>query len=413
MLNILHQVREASQSLLLLNHINVDDILRSLAKCILENAHFLIAENAKDLSKMDKKDPIFDRLLLNQERIHNIANDIQNVANMKSPIGLVLEKKTRPNGIRLRKLTVPFGVIGVIYEARPNVTFDVFSLCFKSGNACVLKGGSDALHSNIAAISIIHQVLKKHNVNPMIVQLLPSSRSASAELLNAVGLVDLIIPRGSASLIKFVRENAKIPVIETGTGVCHVYIDEFVDIQKARKIVTNSKTRRVSVCNALECLVVHKNQLQTLKDICADLAQRGVILYADERSFDALQNKYPQDLLHKASNEDFGKEFMDYKLAVKTVEDIEHAINFINTHSTMHSECIVSENEKHITIFQNLIDAACVYANVSTAFTDGAQFGLGAEIGISTQKMHARGPMGLAELCSYKWLIEGDGQIRD
>ncbi|MGL4908819.1 MAG: glutamate-5-semialdehyde dehydrogenase [Bacteroidales bacterium] len=413
MLNILPQVRSASRSLNFLTDTEVNQILLSLADCILDNSNFLIAENGKDLAKMEQENPLFDRLLLNQERIEGIAKDIQNVASLASPVGVVLAQNTRPNGMRLTKLTVPFGVVGVIYEARPNVTLDVFSLCFKSGNACVLKGGSDAQHSNIAAVSLIHQVLQKYNVDPMVVQLLPASRASTNDLLNAVGLVDLIIPRGSESLIQFVRDNARIPVIETGTGVCHIYIDEFADVHKAKGIITNAKTRRVSVCNAAECMVMHAVQLPNLSEICSDLAHKNVQLYVDDKAFVVLQNHYPSHLLHKATAEDFGKEFIDYKLAIKTVDSIEQAIEFINTHGTMHSECIVSENAERITLFQKMIDAACVYANVSTAFTDGAQFGLGAEIGISTQKMHARGPMSLAELCSYKWLIEGEGQVRE
>ncbi|MGL5914299.1 MAG: glutamate-5-semialdehyde dehydrogenase, partial [Bacteroidales bacterium] len=304
MLNILPQVRSASRSLNFLTDTEVNQILLSLADCILDNSNFLIAENGKDLAKMEQENPLFDRLLLNQERIEGIAKDIQNVASLASPVGVVLAQNTRPNGMRLTKLTVPFGVVGVIYEARPNVTLDVFSLCFKSGNACVLKGGSDAQHSNIAAVSLIHQVLQKYNVDPMVVQLLPASRASTNDLLNAVGLVDLIIPRGSESLIQFVRDNARIPVIETGTGVCHIYIDEFADVHKAKGIITNAKTRRVSVCNAAECMVMHAVQLPNLSEICSDLAHKNVQLYVDDKAFVALQNHYPSHLLHKATAED-------------------------------------------------------------------------------------------------------------
>jgi glutamate-5-semialdehyde dehydrogenase len=299
-----------------------------------------------------------------------------------------------------------------VYEARPNVTFDVFSLCFKSGNACALKGGSNAQHSNEAIVFVIHAALKKHNVDTMVVQLLPSSRESTVELLNAVGLVDLIIPRGGASLINFVRDNSRVPIIETGVGVCHVYVDETADLGKAKKIVFNAKTRRVSVCNAAECLVVNAKRLADLPVVCEKLAEKNVELFADSKAYAALKNSYPQNLLHTATAEHFGREFSDYKMAVKTVSDVAEAIDFINAHGSMHSESIVSEDKKSIALFQKMVDAACIYANVSTAFSDGAQFGLGAEIGISTQKLHARGPMGLAELCSYKWIVEGEGQIR-
>ena len=314
--------------------------------------------------------------------------------------------------MKLSKVSVPFGVIGIIYEARPNVSFDVFSLCLKSGNACILKGGSDADYSNRAIISVIHKVLKKFNINPHIVELLPADREATSELLHAVGYVDLIIPRGSSSLINFVRTNASIPVIETGAGICHTYFDEFGDTSKGAAIIHNAKTRRVSVCNALDCLIIHKNRLADLPLLCEKLKDSQVIIYADPQAYQALANHYPAELLQAATHESFGTEFLDYKLAIKTVDSFENALGHIQEYSSKHSECIVTENKERATLFTRIVDAACVYSNVSTAFTDGGQFGLGAEIGISTQKLHARGPMGLEEITSYKWIIEGEGQTR-
>lgn len=361
---------------------------------------------------MDKNDPKYDRLKLTEERLKGIAADTCNVATLPSPLGKVLKESVRPNGMKLTKVSVPFGVIGIIYEARPNVSFDVFSLCLKSGNACILKGGSDADCSNRAIISVIHKVLKKFKINPHIVELLPADREATAALLNAVGYVDLIIPRGSSSLIHFVRENARIPVIETGAGICHTYFDEFGDTNKGADIIHNAKTRRVSVCNALDCTIIHEKRLADLPLICEKLKDSHVIIYADPQAYQALEGRYPAELLEHAKAESFGTEFLDYKMAVKTVKSFEDALGHIQENSSKHSECIVTENGERAALFTRIVDAACVYTNVSTAFTDGAQFGLGAEIGISTQKLHARGPMGLEEITSYKWVIEGDGQTR-
>ena len=312
----------------------------------------------------------------------------------------------------IRKISVPFGVIGVIYEARPNVTCDVFSLCLKSGNVCVLKGGSDADCSNRALVRIIHQVLEKYQLNPALCTLLPPDREATAELLNAVGLVDLVIPRGSSSLIQYVRDHARIPVIETGAGICHTYFDIAGDKEKGQAIINNAKTRRVSVCNALDCLLIHEQRLADLPYLCQLLSQHQVIIYADEPAFKALQGNYPPDLLQQATEESYGTEFLDYKMSIRTVPSLEEALRHIARYSSKHSECIITEDKRNEDIFLQKVDAACVYTNVSTAFTDGAQFGLGAEIGISTQKLHARGPMGLEEISSYKWVIEGDGQTR-
>ena len=405
-------VQVASRELALLNDDIINQILNAVADAAIAETPFILAENKKDLARMDKNDPKYDRLKLTKERLKGIAADTRNVATLPSPLGKVLKESVRPNGMRLTKVSVPFGVIGIIYEARPNVSFDVFSLCLKSGNACILKGGSDADCSNRAIISVIHEVLKKFNINPHIVELLPADREATAALLNAVGYVDLIIPRGSSSLIHFVRENAKIPVIETGAGICHTYFDEFGDVNKGAAIIHNAKTRRVSVCNALDCAIIHEKRLIDLPMLCEKLKDSHVIIYADAQAYQALKNRYPAELLEHAKAESFGTEFLDYKMAVKTVKSFEDALRHIQENSSRHSECIVTENKERAALFTKIVDAACIYTNVSTAFTDGAQFGLGAEIGISTQKLHARGPMGLEEMTSYKWVIEGNGQTR-
>ena len=405
-------VQVASRELALLNDNVINQILNAVADAAIAETPFILSENEKDLARMDKNDPKYDRLKLTEERLKGIAADTRNVATLPSPLGKVLKESVRPNGMRLTKVSVPFGVIGIIYEARPNVSFDVFSLCLKSGNACILKGGSDADCSNRAIISVIHEVLKKFNINPHIVELLPADREATAALLNAVGYVDLIIPRGSSSLIHFVRENAKIPVIETGAGICHTYFDEFGDVNKGAAIIHNAKTRRVSVCNALDCTIIHEKRLTDLPMLCEKLKDSHVIIYADPQAYQALEGRYPAELLEHAKAESFGTEFLDYKMAVKTVKSFEDALGHIQENSSKHSECIVTENGERAALFTRIVDAACVYTNVSTAFTDGAQFGFGAEIGISTQKLHARGPMALPELTTYKYIIEGDGQIR-
>lgn len=361
---------------------------------------------------MDPANPKYDRLKLTEERLEGIASDMRNVAALPSPLGRILEETVRPNGLHLKKVSVPFGVIGIIYEARPNVSFDVFSLCLKSGNACVLKGGSDADCSNRAIVKVIHEVLSQLGVDTHVVELLPASREATAELLHAEGLVDLIIPRGSSNLINYVRREATIPVIETGAGVCHTYFDASGDIVKGAAIVNNAKTRRVSVCNALDCLLVHASRLADLPALCAPLQDSKVTIYADEAAYQALEGHYPSELLCRATADSYGTEFLDYKMAIRTVADIEEAVSHIYTYGSKHSECIVTEDKKAAGYFCAMVDAACVYTNAPTSFTDGAQFGLGAEIGISTQKLHARGPMGLREITTYKWLVEGNGQIR-
>jgi glutamate-5-semialdehyde dehydrogenase len=405
-------VQAASRKLARLSDKQINEILLALADEAEAQIPLIIAGNQKDLAKMETSNPKYDRLMLTADRIKGIAGDIRNVATLPSPLGRVLMQATRPNGMELTKISVPFGVIGIIYEARPNVSFDVFSLCLKSGNACVLKGGSDADFSNRAIVKVIHSVLEKFGIDTHIVELLPADREATSQLLNAVGYVDLLIPRGSSSLIQFVRQHATIPVIETGAGVCHTYFDEFGDIEKGTAIINNAKTRRVSVCNALDCVIVHEKRLSDLSSLCEPLQKSKVIIYADKEAYRVLDGHYPSELLKSATPESFGTEFLSYTMSVKTVKDINEALEHIYINSSKHSECIVTENMDNAELFTKSVDAACVYTNVSTAFTDGAQFGLGAEIGISTQKLHARGPMGLEEITSYKWIIKGDGQIR-
>jgi glutamate-5-semialdehyde dehydrogenase len=410
---LLKQTAIASRFISELSDDKIQIILQKTAVRLLEKQAFILAENEKDLSLMKSSDPKYDRLKLTSERLQGIAEDMKSVASLPSPLGKVLSRTKRPNGMVITKITVPFGVIGIIYEARPNVTFDVFSLCLKSGNACVLKGGSDAEFSNKALLSLIHEVLQAYAIPPAICNLLPSNREATTELLNATGLVDLIIPRGSSSLINYVRANARIPVIETGAGICHTYFDKEGDEHIAQSIVLNAKTRRVSVCNALDCLIIHNDRLEALPIICnKDLQEKNVVLYADAPSYAILSGHYPPELLQHASEEHYGTEFLDYKMSIKAVTTFDEALEHIAKQSSKHSECIISKNAETILKFQQYVDAACIYANVSTAFTDGAQFGFGAEIGISTQKLHARGPMSLSELTTYKYLIEGAGQIR-
>lgn len=410
--NTLELLKNASYSLPMLEEKQINDVLLTLADAIESNAAALLEANARDLARMDSSNPVYDRLMLTDERLKGIASDMRHVAELDNPVGKVIDERTRPNGMKLTRVRVPFGVIGVIYEARPNVSFDVFSLCFKSRNACALKGGSDAYDSNKAIVDLIHSVLEQKGIDPHVVELLPAGHEAATELMKAVGLVDLLIPRGSARLIKSVREQAQVPCIETGAGVCHTYFDKEGDLKKGADIIFNSKTRRVSVCNALDSLVIHKDRLGDLPELCIRMAAKNVVIEADEQAYAALQGKYPAELLEHATDDSFGKEFLAYRMSIKTVDSFEDALMHIRRYTSHHSECIVTENAGHGQLFQQLTDAACVYVNVSTAFTDGAQFGLGAEIGISTQKMHARGPMALEEMTTYKWLINGDGQTR-
>lgn len=408
----LQKVLNASRKLNLVKGESIRKVLIDLANEAENNSAYILAENQKDLNRMDPEDPKYDRLKLTTERIKGIASDIRNVAEMESPVGKILKEIVRPNGLKISKITVPFGVIGIIYEARPNVTFDVFALCLKSGNACVLKGGSDAIDSNTAIVSIIKKVLKNNEIDDNTISLLPAGREETNEMLKANGYIDLIIPRGSQNLINFVRQNATIPVIETGAGICHTFFDEFGDAEKGAEIIFNAKTRRPSVCNALDCLIIHESRLGELPSFSKKLADADVVIYADEPSYNVLKDYYPEKLLKTATKESFGTEFLSLKMSVKTVGSFEEAIEQINNNSSKHSEAIISENRQRIEDFRKLVDASSVYSNASTAFTDGAQFGLGAEIGISTQKLHARGPMALEELTSYKWIIEGEGQVR-
>lgn len=408
----LQDVKNASRSLLGMSDKTISDVLCAVADETVMQADVILNANEQDLDRMDSANPKYDRLKLTLERIQGIAADMRNVAHMPSPVGRVLKDTVRPNGLKIKQVSVPFGVIGIIYEARPNVSFDVFSLCLRSHNACVLKGGSDAQVTNEAIIKVIHGVLKRFGVDTHVVELLPGDRESTAELLHARGLVDLIIPRGSSGLIRFVRDNATVPVIETGAGICHTYFDAFGDTAKGTPIINNAKTRRVSVCNALDCVLVHRSRLADLPELCYPLADSHVIIYADDEAYASLHGHYPDELLQHAQPDSFGTEFLDYKMAIKTVASLDEAIDCINSVASGHSECIVTENKVVADRFCSEVDAACVYWNAPTSFSDGAQFGLGAEIGISTQKMHARGPMALEAITTYKWVIEGDGQIR-
>ena len=413
------KVKRASKSLALLSDEQRNEILLAVADAIVQNKVRILEANAQDLAKMSKDNPLYDRLQLTDSRLEGIAADMRNVATLPSPLGHITKQKTLPNGLRLCRVSVPFGVIGMIYEARPNVTFDVFSLCFKSGNACVLKGGKDADCSNREEVALIHEILEKYGVNPDVVTLLPATHEATGEMLNAVGYVDLCIPRGGRKLIDFVRDTARVPVIETGAGVVNTYFDKDGDLEMGRAIINNAKTRRVSVCNALDCLIIHQDRLSDLPALCEKLAEKNVIIYADDAAYDALNGKYAKGTvpfvypyLEHATEESFGTEFMDYKMAVKTVASLDEALEHIDENGSGHSEAIVTMNEQTARKFQAHVDAACVYWNAPTSFTDGAQFGLGAEIGISTQKLGPRGPMALEEITTYKWLIEGEGQTR-
>ncbi|MBQ0057370.1 MAG: glutamate-5-semialdehyde dehydrogenase [Bacteroidales bacterium] len=409
--------REASYTLLDMDHAAIDRLLTDLADQLEASTREVLAANALDLERMDPTDSRYDRLMLNAERISGIAADTRNVAALPSPLDRVLSETVRPNGMTIRKVTVPFGVIGVIYEARPNVTIDVFSLCLKAGSAVLLKGGKEAAAGNAALVDVIHRVLERHGLPSSLCTLLPNDREATAEMLGAVGKVDLVIPRGSRRLIDYVRDNARVPVIETGAGICHTYIDADADVQMAADIVKNGKTRRVSVCNALDCVVVHQARLGDLAAICLPMSVAGsgrkpVIIYADERAYAALEGRYPSPLLEHATPEHFGCEFQDFKLAIRTVDSFDQAVRYVQANTSHHSESIVSRDAGNCDRFVRLIDAACVYQNLPTSWTDGAQFGFGAEIGISTQKLHARGPMALPEITTYKYVISGNGQVR-
>jgi glutamate-5-semialdehyde dehydrogenase len=388
------------------------EVLNTIADELLANKTNIIAENLKDLNRMDDSDPKKDRLLLNEERIEGLASSIRDVANLEDQTGKIILERTMENGLFIQKKTVALGVVGVIYESRPNVTVDVAALCIRSGNVCLLRGGSDADDTNICLVNIIQKVLKSYNLNPNIVQLLPVDRKHVEELLTAEKYVDILIPRGSQQLIDFVRKNAKVPVIETGAGVCHTYIEKTADLLKAAKIVCNAKVTRPSVCNSLDTIVLDKEIASDALPLIADLLKDyEVEMFADETAYPILKSiSYPY--LVKAEAEDFGREFLALKCSVKVVNDTEEALSHIKKFSSKHSEAIVSEDSAKIENFLNQVDAAAVYANASTRFTDGGVFGLGAEIGISTQKLHARGPFALEKLVTEKWMVKGNGQVR-
>lgn len=409
---LLRQAREASSFLSMFPQDSIDRVLCALADALEAESASLLEANKSDLSALSESNPLYDRLLLTEGRIKEIAEGIRKVSRLPSPVGEIMSETVRPNGMTIKKVRVPLGVVGVIYEARPNVTFDVFSLCFKTANVCVLKGGSDAKFTNEKAARIVSGVLDSCGVPVSAMTMLPPEREAVDQMLKADGLIDVIIPRGSSGLIRFVRQNSTVPIIETGAGIVHAYFDEYGDVSKGERIITNAKTRRVSVCNALDCLVIHKSRLDALGSLCSGLAAKNVTVFADKPAFEALSSCYASGLLRHSDSTSFDTEFLDYKIAIKTVDSFEHAVEFISEHTSHHSESIISENKDVSDIFTQRIDAACVYVNLPTSFTDGAQFGFGAEIGISTQKLHARGPMGLPELTTYKYIITGDGQIR-
>lgn len=411
-MTLFQQAQDASIELAQIDDSRINKVLCDIADAILANTDNILAANAKDLALMSPDNPLYDRLKLTTERLEGIASDTRHVAALPSPLGRILKHYTLPNGLDMSRISVPFGVIGIIYEARPNVTFDVAALCLKSGNACVLKGGKDADNSNQAIVKLIKVILQQNGINPNSVTLLPATHEATTEMLHANGYIDLVIPRGSSRLIQYVRENATVPVIETGAGICHCYFDEYGDLEKGKAIVNNAKTRRVSVCNALDCLIMNAERLPDLPALCAPLADSKVIIYADEPAYTLLEGNYPAPLLCHADTDSFGTEFLDYKMAIKTVFSFNEALAHIRHYSSRHSESIVTENTERAEQFIRQVDAACVYTNAPTSFTDGAQFGLGAEIGISTQKLHARGPMALEEITTYKWVIRGNGQVR-
>ncbi len=410
--SVFYSARAASRALALIPELTIRNVIRGIANALLLDIANILDSNRLDCERMDDTNPKYDRLLLTEQRLESIARDLRHVATLPSPLRTVLEDRTTDNGLHLQRVSVPLGVVGIIYEARPNVTFDVAALCLMSGNVCLLKGGSDAHHSNMAIVECIQRVLVEYGLPKTCVQLLPADRTAADELMNAIDFVDVIIPRGGQELISAVRKQSRVPVIETGAGIVHTYIDRTADVAKARAIIHNAKTRRPSVCNALDTVLIHREFLYELSTIVEPLAESHVILYADHEAYHTLENSYPLELLFLATEKDFGTEFLSLKMSIKTVSDITEALDHIATHSSKHSEAIIAEDTTLCEQFLHAVDSACVYANASTAFTDGGQFGMGAEIGISTQKLHARGPMALGELTSYKWIIRGAGQTR-
>lgn len=412
----LEKIKKASRKLAVCDDRAVNVVLLKLAELLEKNIEKIVLENSKDLVKMDRNDPMYDRVLLNEKRIKAIADSVREIADYDSPVGIELEHRVVKSGLDLRKISVPFGVVGAIFEARPNVVIDIFALCFKSKNACVLKGGSQAENSNMVLYELILQAIGKakgeNGFMKDLVLLLSNNRELVTEFMTADKYVDVIIPRGGQGLINFVRENSTVPVIETGAGVVHTYFDKFGNLDKGREIIFNAKVSRPGVCNALDTLIIHKSCLKYLTAICRPLEGKKVEIYADKEAFEVLNENYSKDLLFKADPDSFGKEFLSLKMAIKTVSSMEEAIEHINTYGSGHSEAIITEDRERADSFLKAVDAACVYVNASTRFTDGGEFGLGAEVGISTQKLHARGPMGIKELTSYKWIIRGDGQVR-
>ncbi len=408
----LRAAREAARQLAHLDDAKIQAVLGTLAERTLAAEQQILEANRADLSRMPESDPKHDRLLLNPQRLADIAHDLRSVAALPSPVGELLEEKRLENGLELRKVRVPMGVIAVIFESRPNVTFDVFALCLKTLNACVLKGSSDAHDTNRVVVEMMHGVLTEHGIDPAVVFLAPPQREYLPTILQATQFIDLAIPRGSRALIDFVRDNARVPVIETGAGIVHTYVDSSADLKKAKAIITNAKVRRPSVCNALDTLILHQSLLPALPALMTAMGEdHKVEVFADEAAYLALDGHYA-GRLQRAADEHFGTEFLSMKMSVKTVSGLDDALEHIHRYGSKHSEAIVAEDPQTIERFLNSVDAAAVYANTSTAFTDGGQFGMGAEIGISTQKLHARGPMALPELTSYKWIVKGSGQVR-
>ena len=412
MINKLQAAKNTSYKLALLSSDTKNQVLRDCAKFIVENSDEIIAANKFDMEAGRSKnmsEGLLDRLLLTDERIKGVAASLEELALLSDPIGEISSMIKRPNGLMIGRKRVPIGVIGVIYEARPNVTADSFGICFKSGNAVVLRGGSDAINSCKAIVKTIKQALTENGIDENAVTYIEDEgHDGIKELITANDYVDLVIPRGGAGLIEFVVKNATVPAIHTGTGNCHVYVDEYANLQMAVKIIVNAKTTRLGVCNACESLVVHKTVLDKFAPIIYKaLAEHGVEIRADEEAVKYCEGFVP------ATGEDWGTEYLDRIISLKSVDSIEEAVLHINKYNTGHSETIVTDNIKNAEYFTSVIDAACVYVNASTRFTDGGEFGLGAEIGISTQKIHARGPMGLKELTCEKYIILGDGQIRE
>lgn len=405
------RVKDASVSLAVASTEDKNRILKSIATALRENCDKILEANALDLNNGREKgmaESLLDRLMLNAERIEGMAQGVEGVIALPDPVGRILWETERPNGMRIQRVSTPLGVIGIIYEARPNVTSDAAALAIKSGNTAILRGGKEAFNSNSAIMDVMRDAISKEGFNPDIVELVrDTSRESANALMKMNGYIDILIPRGSAKLINAVVQNSTVPVIETGAGNCHIYIDEFADIDMAVKIVNNAKTRRISVCNTAESLLIHKNIAElALIAIKAKLDEKNVILYGDE-----IARAICPDI-EKASEEDWATEYLDYKMSVKIVSSVDEAIEHIRKYSTNHSESIVTENIENAEKFMNSVDSAAVYHNVSTAFTDGGEFGFGAEIGISTQKLHARGPLGLPQLNTFKYKIYGNGQVR-